>query len=60
MITLVALIMFTVAWAQTTFMLALVVALAALMAGAMLLTLMFGTAWIFEPRRRTVKLRHDR
>jgi hypothetical protein len=60
MVTLVAFIMFIVAWTQTTFVVALVVALAGLVAGAMLLTLMFGTAWIVEPRRRTVRLRQDR
>jgi hypothetical protein len=48
---LVALIVFTVAWAQSTLVVALVMALAAVAAGAMLLTLMFGTGWIIQPRR---------
>jgi hypothetical protein len=60
MITLLAFIVFTVVWAQTGFVVALVAALAALMAGAMLLTLMFGSTWIIRPRRRTPKLPQDR
>jgi O-antigen/teichoic acid export membrane protein len=60
MITLVALIVFTVAWAQTSFAVALVVAVAALVAGATLLTLMYGTTWIIRPRRRTSKLTQRR
>jgi hypothetical protein len=50
-IALIALIVFAVAWAQTSLVSALVMALATLVAGAMLLTLMFGTAWITQPRR---------
>ncbi|HEU5158810.1 MAG TPA: hypothetical protein VFU43_17575 [Streptosporangiaceae bacterium] len=53
---LVALIVFSVAWAQTNVVAALVIALAALVAGAMLLTLMFGTTWIIRPRRRMPNL----
>jgi hypothetical protein len=60
MITLMALIVFTVALAQTGFVVALVAALAALVAGAVLLTLMFGTTWIIRPRRRTSKLTQGR
>jgi hypothetical protein len=55
-IALLALIVFAMAWAQTTLVLALVVALATLVAGAMLLTLMFGTAWITQAHRRTPEL----
>jgi hypothetical protein len=60
MITLIALIVFTVTWAQTSLVVALIAALAALVAGAMLLTLMFGTTWIIRPRRRTSKLTQGR
>lgn len=60
MITLIAFIVFTVVWAQTSFVVALVAASAALVAGAMLLTLMFGTTWIIRPRRRTPKLTQGR
>ena len=60
MIMLIAFIVFIVAWAQTSFMVALVVALAALVGGAMLLTLMFGTTWVIRPRRRTPKLPQGR
>jgi membrane associated rhomboid family serine protease len=59
-ITLIAFIVFTVARAQTGFVVALVAALAALAGGAILLTLMFGTAWIIRPRRRTPKLPQGR
>jgi uncharacterized integral membrane protein len=59
-IAVIALIVFTVFWVQTTALAALIVALATLVAGAVLLTLMFGTAWIIEPRRRTPRLRRDR
>jgi hypothetical protein len=52
----IALIVFAVVWAQTNLVLALVTALAALVAGAMLLTLMFGTAWIIQPRRPAPEL----
>jgi hypothetical protein len=60
MIALLALIVFTVVWAQTTVMLALVMALATLAAGVVLLTLMFGTAWITQPRHRIPRLTRDR
>lgn len=60
MITLIAFIVFTVAWAQTSFVVALIAAMAAMVAGAMLLTLMFGTAWIIRPRRRASKLAQGR
>jgi hypothetical protein len=50
-IAVIALIVFAVVWAQTSVVLALVMALAALTAGAVLLTLMFGTDWIIRPRR---------
>jgi hypothetical protein len=56
MITLIAFIVFTVVWARTSVVVALVAGLAALVAGVMLLTLMFGTTWIIRPRRRTSKL----
>jgi hypothetical protein len=56
MIGLITLIVFTVVWAQTTVIPALVMALATLVAGAVLLTLMFGTAWIILPRGRTPRL----
>jgi uncharacterized integral membrane protein len=59
-IVVIALIVFTISWAQTTALMALIMSLAALVAGAVLLTLMFGTAWIMEPRRHTSKLRRDR
>jgi hypothetical protein len=59
-IAVIALIVFSVVWAQTSLVLAVVVALAALAAGAMLLTLMFGTAWIIQPRRRTPELPRSR
>jgi Flp pilus assembly protein TadB len=55
-IALLALIVFSVAWAQASLVVALIVALAALVAGAMLLTLMFGTTWIIQPRRRAQEL----
>ena len=60
MITLIALIVFTIFWVQTTALMALIVALATIAFGAVLLTLMFGTAWIIEPRRRSLRLRQDR
>jgi uncharacterized membrane protein YphA (DoxX/SURF4 family) len=60
MMTLIAFIVFTVAWAQTSFVVALVAGLATLVAGAMLLTLMFGTTWIIRPRRRTSRLTQGR
>lgn len=55
-IALLALIVFILVSAQTTMMPALVMALATLVAGAVLLTLMFGTGWIIQPRRRTPRL----
>jgi hypothetical protein len=55
-IAVIALIVFAVVWVQTSMVPALVMALAALAAGAMLLTLMFGTAWIIQPRRPAPEL----
>lgn len=49
-ITLVALIVFMVFLAQTTLLMALAMALATLVAGGILLTLMFGTIWITQLR----------
>jgi hypothetical protein len=43
---LLTLIMFVTFWAQATLLMALVVALAALAAGGLVLTLLFGTAWM--------------
>jgi hypothetical protein len=60
LIALSGLIVFAVVWAQTTVVLALVMALATLAAGAVLLTLMFGTAWIIRPRPRTPRLSRNR
>lgn len=54
------LIVFTVFWAQTTVLMALIMALATLTVGAGLLSLMFGTAWIIEPRRLAPRLRRYR
>lgn len=51
-----ALIVFAVVWTQTALVLALVMALATLVAGAMLLTLMFGIGWIIQRRGRTPDL----
>ena len=56
-IVLLALIVFIVSRAQTTVLVALIMALAAMVAGGVLLSLMFGSAWIMKPRRRTPKLR---
>jgi hypothetical protein len=55
-----AVIVFTVSWIQTTVLMALILALATLVAGAVLFTLMFGSAWISEPRRRAPKLSQHR
>jgi len=50
-ITLIALIVFIVSWVQTTVFMALIMALAAVVAGGFLLTLLLGTGWITQPRR---------
>jgi uncharacterized integral membrane protein len=55
-IALLALLVFTMFWAQTTLMVALIAALAAAVAGGFLLTLMFGTGWITRRRRSTPDL----
>jgi hypothetical protein len=55
-----AVIVFVVSWAQTTVLTALIMALAMLVAGAVLLTLMFGTAWIITPRHLPSRLRRYR
>src|SRR4051812_46434899 len=44
----IALIVFTVFLAQATLVMALVMALATLVAGGILLTLMFGTTWVTQ------------
>jgi hypothetical protein len=59
-IAVIALIVFIVSWAQTTVLMALILALATLVAGAVLLTLMFGPAWMIQPRRLTPRLRRNR
>jgi hypothetical protein len=55
-----ALIVFTMFWAQTTMLVALVVGLAAAVGSTFLLTLMFGPAWITRRRRRASELRRYR
>jgi hypothetical protein len=50
-IVLIAAIVFTVFWAQTTLMMALLMALSVLVVGGILLTLVSGTAWITQLRR---------
>jgi hypothetical protein len=47
----IAAIVFTVFWAQTTLMMALLMALSVLVVGGILLTLVSGTAWITQLRR---------
>ena len=44
----IALIVFTVFWAQTTLVMALTMALVTLVAGGILLTLVSGTTWITQ------------
>jgi hypothetical protein len=48
----VVLMVFTMFWAQTTLLVALVAAVATATAGGFLLTLMFGTGWLIPRRRR--------
>jgi hypothetical protein len=57
-ITLLALIVFIMFWAQATPLVALIAALATLVAGAVLLTLMFGTGWIAHARHPADLRRH--
>jgi hypothetical protein len=55
LIVLLTLIMFVMFWAQSTLLTALVVALAALTAGGLVLTLLFGTAWMALRHRGTAE-----
>jgi hypothetical protein len=57
---LLALIMFIMFWAQTTLLTALVAALATVVAGGFLLTLMFGPGWITRMRLLPQGLRRHR
>jgi hypothetical protein len=50
MIAFIALIVFIVSWAQTTVLMALIMALAATIVSGFLLTLLLGTGWITQPR----------
>jgi hypothetical protein len=56
-ITLTAVIVFIAFLVQTTLLMALVLALATLVAGGILLTLVSGTAWISRLRQLTADLR---
>jgi uncharacterized integral membrane protein len=51
LIMLIALVVFTVFLGQTTLLIALVMAMVTLVAGGMLLALMFGTPWFTRLRR---------
>jgi hypothetical protein len=55
LLTLIMFVMFVMFWAQSTLLTALVVALATLTAGGLVLTLLFGTAWMALRHRGTAE-----